>query len=98
MLVRFQSKALERLYTEGKGKKDYPPEVVDLFVKRVRAIQGASDERDLRRMKSLHLEKLEGRSGEHSIRLNLSWRLTLQFETSADGKTVVIIELSNHYG
>jgi len=49
-------------------------------------------------MKSLHFEKLKSSRNQYSMRLNKSWRLMLTFEKNKDGKTVVIIEINNHYG
>lgn len=98
MRFRFSDNALERLYYEGTGREKYPQEVVEYFSRRVRSIEAATDERDLRALKSLHLEKLKGRKNLYSVRLNKVWRLILTFEKDEEGKIVVIIEINNHYG
>lgn len=72
--------------------------MADIFIKRVRTIEAATDERDLRALKSLHFEKLKGGKDRYSMRLNDAWRLILTFEKDKDGKIVVIIEINNHYG
>ncbi len=50
-------------------------------------------------MRSLHLEKLDGRrNGQHSIRLNVQWRAILRFEsTETDGTTTVVIEIIDYH-
>lgn len=98
MIFRFVDEKLERLYYYGAGSEQYPHGVVEAFIRRVRAIEGAADERDFRAMKSLHFEKLKSSRNHYSMRLNKSWRLILTFEKNKDGKTVVIIEMNNHYG
>ena len=98
MRYRFADKQLKRLYQHGAGSGGYPEGVVEAFVKRVRAIEAANDERDLRALKSLHFEKLKGTKDRYSIRLNKAWRLILTFEKDKDGKIAVIIEINKHYG
>lgn len=48
MRFRFTDKNLELLYTHGKGTAKLPREVVNAFMRRVRHIEAAKDERDLR--------------------------------------------------
>jgi proteic killer suppression protein len=95
---RFDDKKLEQLYLHETGCEQYPAGVADAFIRRVRAIEAASDERDLRALKSLHFEKLQGEKDRYSVRLNKAWRLILTFEKDKDGKIVVIIEINKHYG
>lgn len=69
----------------------YPAEVVRMFRRRMQFISAANDERDIRAMKSLRLEKLSGDlRGMHSIRINDQWRLTLRFVKRSDGKSKVV--------
>jgi len=98
LIFRFADEKLKMLYSYGTGSEQYPQGVVEAFIKRVRTIEGAADERDFRAMKSLHFEKLKSSKNQYSMRLNKSWRLILTFEKNKDGKTVVIIEINNHYG
>ena len=96
---RFSKKKLERLYTRGVGARDYPEGVVDSFLLRVRTIEQAKDERDLRALASLHFEKLKGKyAGCYSVRLRDRWRLILKIVTEEKRKIVIIDELSQHYG
>lgn len=99
MRFRFADKRLERLYTQGEGAARYPKEVVDAILRRVRHMDGAGDERDLRIPRSVHYEKLRGNyAGWDSMRLDKKWRLILSVEKDAQGKIVVIHEVTNHYG
>lgn len=98
MRYRFDDKKLDQLYSHGTGSEQYPSGIAETFIRRVRAIEAATDERDLRALKSLHFEKLQGEKNRFSIRLNKAWRLILTFEKDKDGKIVVIIEINNHYG
>ncbi len=98
MRFRFGDRALERLYFTGEGRERYAYGLVEIFLRRVRSIEAAADERDLRALKSLHFEKLKGGKDRYSIRLNDAWRLLLTFEKDKEGKIVIIIEMSKHYG
>lgn len=98
MRFRFADKALELLYFKGAGREKCPHGVVEVFLRRVRSIEAAADERDLRALKSLHFEKLKGGKDLYSIRLNNFWRLILRLEKDKEGKIVVIIEINKHYG
>lgn len=98
MEFRFADTKLRRLYLSGTGSEKYPKGVVEIFVRRVRTIEGIKDERDLRALKSLHFEKLKGERNKYSIRLNRRWRLILTFEKKKNGKLVVLIEINQHYG
>jgi proteic killer suppression protein len=95
----FADKALERLYTQGEGATKFPAEVVNVLLRRVRHIEAAKDERDLRVPSSVHYEQLKGTyAGKASLRLNRQWRLILSVEENPQGKYVLIHEITNHYG
>ena len=99
MDFRFSDTKLEELYTQGAGGHGYPKGVVDSFLRRVRTIDAAKDERDLRFPASVHFEKLKGRyAGSYSMRLKDRWRLILRIVTEEDRKIVVIDEITQHYG
>lgn len=98
MRYRFADSKLEKLYLYGTGSERYPHGILDIFIRRVRTIEGVQDERDLRALKSLHFEKLRGERNKYSMRLNKRWRLILTFEKDKYGKTLVLIEINNHYG
>lgn len=97
MKVSFRSRKLEALETEA-GDAGYPPEAVKAFRKRMQFLRAATDERDIRAMKSMRFEKLMGaRSHQYSLRLNDQWRLILEFEQQAGAKTLVIVEIEDYH-
>jgi proteic killer suppression protein len=100
VIVTYADERLERLYTHGTGSNSYPEAVVTMFIRRIRTLEAAVDERTLRALKSLHFEALHERRyrGKHSLRLNDQWRLVVAISGSGDEKTVAIHEITNHYG
>ncbi len=99
MEFRFSDAKLKRLYTHGAGARGYPEGVVDSFLRRVRTVDAAKDERDLRVPASVHFEKLKGNyAGSYSMRLKGRWRLILRIVAEEERKVVVIEEITQHYG
>lgn len=99
MRFRFRDKSLELLYTKGEGARAFPKEVVNAFLRRVRHIEAAKDEADLRVPPSVHYERLKGRyKGKESMRLNREWRLIISVVEDKQGKYILIHEINNHYG
>lgn len=101
MEFRFATDELRELYQEEKGARKYPSDVVDAFFSRMAVIANAVDERDMRALTMLHLEKLKSRSNGYSIRLTKKggWRLIFSFDPpSGAGKVLVVEEISKHYG
>lgn len=97
MKVSFKSRKLELLETEA-DDAGYPPEAVKAFRKRMQFIRAATDERDLRAMKSLRFEKLKGaRSHQHSVRLNDQWRLVFELEAHGTTKSLVIVDIEDYH-
>lgn len=95
----FNDKKIEDLYTELKGEKDYPHDVVVNFFEVMAVIAAATDERDFYALKSLHFEKLEGKlgkEGKRSMRLTKQWRLIVSLEDGEEEKTVVIWKIDKH--
>jgi len=98
MRFRFRTKSLQLLYTSEANSQKLPTEVVESFFEVMAIISGAKDERDLRVLKGLRLEKLKGRrKSQHSMRLNQQWRLIVVFEKGADGTIVVVLEIVDYH-
>ena len=57
----------------------------------------AVDERDFYGLKGLHYERLQGRPGQHSMRLNEQFRLIVEFEGEAPTKTIVILAIEDYH-
>jgi proteic killer suppression protein len=98
MLVRFLDADLDRLETDPRFDGGFSPAVVKAYRKRMQVIRAANDERIFYGLKSLHFEKLKGaRSHQHSMRLNDQWRLVLEFEGEAPGKTVCVVSIEDYH-
>lgn len=94
----FKDKKLEALYTQQKGKKKYPPEVIKAFFIVMAVIRRARDERDLHAARSLNYKTLKGkRSHQHSIRLNKQWRLIIERQKDKTGKYLLIISIEDYH-
>jgi len=97
---RFKSDKLKLLYTQEEGAHRYPAAVVNRFFQVMSIIKSMPNEGDLYSFKSLHYEKLKGtrgKLGERSLRLNDQWRLIIMLETDSRGKTVLVLEIGDHY-
>ncbi|MGW0891644.1 type II toxin-antitoxin system RelE/ParE family toxin [Saccharopolyspora gloriosae] len=95
----FKDDDLRRLYVDHDFRAPrFGPELIRAFRKKVGLLAAVPTELELRRHKALRLEKLKGdRSGQHSIRLTDQWRLILLFDTDADGKLVVVVEVVDYH-
>lgn len=99
MDFEFANGKLERLFTEERGAKRYPPQVVDAFFKVVLSIESVQNEKDLRAMKHLHFEKLKGRrKHQRSLVLHGGFRLIVELVEDADGTYLSIVEIVNYHG
>lgn len=78
--------------------KRWGHDIVRAYRKKIQVLVNASDDRDIRSMKSLRLEQLKGnRAGSSSIRINDQYRLILQFDTDSDGRLVIVIEMIDYH-
>lgn len=98
MDVEFDDDDLDRLEVEARFTAGHSQDVVRAYRRRMQQIRGFSDERDLYALKSLHFEKLKGsREGQHSIRLNLQWRLILEIRGNHPCKVIGIVEIADYH-
>ena len=98
MKVEFDDDDLDRLETDAQFTAGYSQEVVSAFRKRMQQIRAFRDERDFLAVRSLNFEKLKGnREGQHSIRLNLKWRLILEIRGDYPCKVIGIIEIVDYH-
>lgn len=96
---RFDDKNLARMAADPSVTGGFDQSVARSFRKLMSFIRAARDERDFYSMKSLHYEKMRerGRDGQHSMRLNLQWRLILKFEETESGKLVVVVSIEDYH-
>ena len=99
MKIEYDDEELRRLAEEADFRpKQWGRDLVIAYRKKIQVLASAQDERDLRAMRSLNLEKLKGdRTGHYSIRLNDQFRLILTFRTEDDGRVVVVLELVDYH-
>lgn len=98
MDVEFDDSALDRLETDAQFTAGFSQEVVRAYRKRMQQIRAARDERDFFAIRSLNFEKLKGsRDGQHSVRLNLQWRLVVEIRGDHPCKVVGIIEVVDYH-
>jgi proteic killer suppression protein len=91
---------LRELWHKGEAAPAFrklPNGVPEAFRKRLKFIKNATDERDLRGMKSLHYEKLERSETEYSIRLNDQWRLILEWREEADDRYLWVEGIEDYH-
>jgi proteic killer suppression protein len=79
MVIAFDKEYLQELFEQGKTsdkKHRFQPDIVKLYVKRIKILQNAKNTEELYLMNSLHYEILEGdKQGVSSIRVNLKYRI-----------------------
>jgi toxin HigB-1 len=98
MEIEFRNDNLDRLETDARFDGGYPSDIVKAFRKRMQQIRAALDERDLRNLKSLRFEKLDGdRKQEYSMRLNDQWRLIIELDGKGPDKVVAIIDIEDYH-
>ena len=98
MEVEFDDADLDRLETDAKYTAGHSQEIVRAFRKRMQQIRAFRDERDFLAVRSLNFEKLKGnREGQHSIRLNLQWRLIFEIRGDHPCKVIGIIEIVDYH-
>lgn len=98
MQVEYEDDDLRRLAEDASfTQKRWASDVVRAYRKKIQILLSSMDERDLRNVKSLRLEKLRGdREGQRSIRLNDQFRLILKFRTEGD-RLVIVVEIVDYH-
>ena len=98
MEVEFDDDDLDRLETDAQFTAGHSQEVVRAYRRRMQQIRAFRDERDFLAVRSLNFEKHKGnRAGQHSIRLNLQWRLILEVRGDHPCKVIGIIEIVDYH-
>ena len=98
MEVEFDDDNLDRLETDPQFTAGFSQEIVRAYRKRMQQIRAFRDERDFLTVRSLNFEKLKGnREGQHSIRLNLQWRLIFEIRGDHPCKVIGIIEIVDYH-
>ena len=95
--MHFRNRPLRRQYESmGEAVKKYGPDPGRRYVQRVKALHDAEDWDAIRSIRSLRAHVLrDNRAGQWAITLQGRWRLIV--EVGDDGRSVTILEVSNHY-
>lgn len=98
---KFSSTVVQDIYERGDASRHasaYGPEVIRGLFKAMTAIEAATDERDLRAMRSLNYEALKGqRAHQNSLRLNKQWRLIVERQKAQDGTWLLILDIEDYH-
>lgn len=105
MDVEFEKEYLAELYEKGKTddkKHRFQPQVINCYLKCVKALLNASRIEELYQYRSLNYEKLKGdKRGISSLRINDRYRLEFREITKTSNQTVAeicsLIDVTNHY-
>lgn len=97
MRVAFGNDELEHLYITGE-ETSLHPYTSKAFFRVMDTLMSAIDERDIRALKSLRMEKLRGnREGKNSVRLNDKYRLIFTIQRDEEGNYILIIEVIDYH-
>jgi proteic killer suppression protein len=105
MKVEFEKKYLYELYKTGKTtdkKNRFQPQIINGFLKCVKALVNAEKIEELISFKSLHYEKLKGdKKGLSSMRINDQYRLEFREIVNPNNMLIVeicsLVDITNHY-
>lgn len=105
MDVEFEKKYLSELYETGNTsdkKHRFQPNVINGYLKCVKALLNATRMKDLYNFKSLNYERLKGdKKGISSLRVNDQYRLEFREIPSQANQTLIeicsLIDITNHY-
>jgi proteic killer suppression protein len=105
MEVTFEKKYLRELYEFEKTsdkKHRFQPQIINGYLKCVKALQRVKRMEDLFLIKSLNYEKLKGdNKGLSSLRINDQYRLEFREISSLNDQTVIelcaLTDITNHY-
>ena len=96
MIVRFAERELDRMETDKAYSGRHAVAIVHAYRRTLAIIRAADSERVFYGLAGLHFEKLKRRPGQYSMRLNLQWRLIVEFE-GRNPKTVVIMAIEDYH-
>lgn len=98
MKVRHADPKMALVETDRAHKTGLPVAVIASARRKLNFLRQSADERDIRVMKSLRLEKLSGaRDGEYSIRVNDQWRIILRFDDTCTPREIVILGIEDYH-
>jgi proteic killer suppression protein len=97
MDVEFADKELALVETDRAAETKLAAALIESLRDKLNFIRAAADDRSLRNWRSLHYEKLEGRGGERSIRLNKQWRLIFTIDTECNPPKITVLSVEDYH-
>ena len=105
MKIEFEKQYLRELYETGKTadkKHRFQPQIVNSYMKCVKALMNAESFEELFTYNALNYEKLKGdKKGLSSVRINNQYRLEFrEIDDTSSVETIIIcslVEISNHH-
>ena len=105
MNVEFEKEYLTELYENGKStdkKHRFQPQIINGYLKCVKALINVSKMEDLYMFKALNYEKLKGnKKGLSSLRINDQYRLEFREVASQSNQMIIeicsLVDITNHY-
>ena len=96
MKIEFSDKSLMRICTEEAHKMGLPFAVIKAARNRIIQLEAATDERDLRNLKSLNYKKLNGeKEGLRQVRINDQYRIVFSLSEDERPPVITIIEIGD---
>ena len=98
MEITFRTRQLRRCYEESaRAIQLWGPDVARKFIARIKQLQAIANFQQAYHLRAMELHPLKGaRKGELSITLTGRWRLIVT--KGENEESVIIEEVSNHYG
>ena len=97
MRLTFDNPELEILFHDSNARTRYSKAIVKAFRQLIARVIDATNENHLRDLKGLHFEKLKGRKGEYSMRLNKQFRLIVTIESASGGNVLHILDIEDYH-
>lgn len=96
MKIEFSDKSLARIGTEEAHKMGLPFAVIRAARNRIIQLEAATDERDLRNLKSLNYKKLNGdKEGLRQVRINDQYRIVFSLSEDERPPVIRIVEIGD---
>ena len=90
MIRSFADKETERIWS-GRRSRKLPPDIQDRALVRLRMLNRAKTLDDLRNPPSNRLHELDGdRAGQHSISINMQWRICFVWKDGAAERVEIV--------
>jgi len=98
MDIVFADESLALIETDQAAATRLPVSVIKSARRKLTVLRAATDDRSLRKWKSLHYEQLKGdRDGRRSIRLNDQYRMVFTLDTSKEPQEITVLSIEDYH-